>query len=97
MSLPCGIRAWLSAPTFSPRGFVVRALALALLHGLLTAAGLPRAMSMLSLTTPEGMAPAWAGIACVLYLLSYLTFVLVVPPLLIGAGVWALMARLRRR
>jgi hypothetical protein len=97
MRLPAGLVAWLRAPTFSPRGFVVRAAAVALVHGILTAAGLRAAMSVLALTTPEGMSPAWAGFACVVYLISYLAFTLVVPSVLIGAALWAIAERVFRK
>ena len=89
--------AWLRAPMFSPRGFVVRALLLALAHGVLTLLGLRRCMSMLALTVPDGMSSSVAGAGCVLYLLSYLGFVLVVPTVLLAAALWALTEWLRGR
>jgi len=87
------LKGWLKAPTFSPAGFVVRAAALALIYGLLSMAGFRDYMSVLSLTFPEGSSRTWASIACLAYLLSYFTWILGVPILLIAAGLMALARR----
>jgi hypothetical protein len=80
------MKTWLQAPGFSPKGFVVRAAALALVYGLLSLAGLRETMSVLSLTYPEGSSREWSAICCVTYLVSYFLWILGVPILLLAAG-----------
>lgn len=79
------MKSWLKAPTFSPKGFVVRAAVIALLYGLLSLLGFRDSMSVLSMTVPEG-SRAWAFFSCLAYLITYFLWLLGVPILLIAAG-----------
>jgi len=87
------LKGWLKAPTFSPAGFVVRAGVLALIYFILSMAGFRNYMSVLSLTFPEGSSRNWATFACMAYLVSYFTWILGVPILLIAAVLMALWKR----
>ena len=87
------MKSWLKAPTFSPKGFVVRAAALALIYLLLSLAGFRHYMSVLSLTFPEGSSRGWSVVACMAYLVSYFLWILGVPVLLIGAVLMQLAGR----
>ena len=80
------MKTWLQAPTFSPKGFIVRAAVLALVYLLLSLAGLRGYMSVLSLTFPEGSPRGWSVICCMAYLVSYFLWILGVPILLLAAG-----------
>ncbi len=84
------LKAWLKAPMFSPRGFLVRAAALALVYGLLSLCGLREYMCVLSLTYPEGTPRGLSLFFCLIYLLSYFSFILAVPILVIASGLLAL-------
>lgn len=90
------LAAWLKAPAFSPTGFLVRAAALALLYGLLSLFGLRGYMCVLSLTFPEGTPRGLSLFFCLIYLLSYFSFILLVPILTIGAAIFAAARRFIR-
>jgi hypothetical protein len=91
------LKGWLKAPMFSPAGFVVRAVALALLYLMLSLAGFRHYMSVLSLTFPEGSSRDWSLFAGMLYLISHFLWILGVPILLIAAGLMRGVAELRSR
>jgi len=84
------VKAWLKAPLFSPAGFLVRAGALAVVYALLSIFGLRDFMSVLSLTFPEGVSRHVSLFIGLIYLLSYFSFILGVPILVIAAGLLAL-------
>lgn len=85
---------WLRAPGISPKGFVVRAMGIAAVYGLLSLAGFREDMSVLSRTYPEGSSRGWAQVACMAYLVTYFLWVLGVPILLIAAALMQGAARL---
>ena len=91
------LKAWLKAPMFSPAGFLVRAAALALVYGVLSLCGLRESMCVLSLTFPEGTPRGVSLFFCLIYLLSYFSFILAVPILMIASGLFALARRVPRR
>lgn len=80
------MKSWLQAPTFSPKGFVVRALVIAAVYGLLSLLGLRNYTSVLSLTFPEGSSRGWAIFAGMTYLITYFLWILAVPILILGAA-----------
>ena len=84
------------APVFSPRGFLVRALLVVLAFLIVHALGLRECASVVcgSHATLAGSADA-AVAAAVLYILLYLAFVFAAPILLIAAGVFWGLARIR--
>jgi hypothetical protein len=88
---------WLRAPTFTPRGLVVRAAGCALLYGLLSLIGAREFMSVLSMTYPEGSSREWSVILCMAYLVSYFLWILGVPILLLTAGLMQSWAWLESR
>ena len=89
------LRKWIRAPLFSPEGFVVWAAVLSAGFGICHAAGLREYTSAISLTFPEGVTPQTAAALGMAYLVMYFIFVLVVPVLLLGAGVFALLRRMK--
>lgn len=91
------MKTWLRAPTFSPKGFLVRAAACALLYELLSLAGLRGYMSVLSLTFPEGSPRAWSILLCMAYLVSHFLWILGVPILLLAAVLLEAWDRLESR
>jgi len=88
------VKDWLKAPAFSPRGFVVRAMAIALLYGVLSLAGFRNSLSVLVMTYPEGSSRAWADFACMAYLVAHFLGVLGVPILLLAALLMVAAGRL---
>lgn len=87
-------RALLRAPMFSPAGFLVRAGLLAMAYGVCHVAGLRERMSFLSGTPPAtgtGTDPAWAMTLGAAYFFCYFAFVLVVPVLILAAGLLAVL------
>ena len=91
------LKAWLKAPMFTPAGFLVRAAALALGYALLSLCGLRAYMSVLSLTFPEGTPRGLSLFFCLIYLLSYFSFILGVPILVIASGLLTLAQRFSKR
>jgi len=87
------VRAWLKEPMCSPAGLVVRAGMLALIYGGVSLLGFRNAMSMLSLTFPEGGSVSWTLFRGVVYLISHFLWILGVPILLIAAALMALLNR----
>jgi len=92
------MKSWLQAPTFSPKGFVVRAIFIATVYGFLSLLGFRNYTSVLSLTFPEGSSRGWALFAGMIYLATYFLWILMVPILILGAalmeggaraGLWA--------
>ena len=83
-------RAWLGAPVFSPRAFLVRAFLIAAAYGLSELAGLREYTSFLSGTSanPE-LSTRTASLLGVLHLLLYVGFIVVVPILVLAAGLLA--------
>jgi len=80
------MKSWLQAPTFSPKGFVVRAVFIAAAYGLLSLLGFRNYTSVLSLTFPEGSSRGWALFAGMTYLIAYFLWILAVPILILGAA-----------
>jgi phosphotransferase system glucose/maltose/N-acetylglucosamine-specific IIC component len=74
----------------SPRGFLVRALLIALAFGVVHALGWREETRFLSGT------PASLRLG-VFYLFFYFAFVLVAPTLVLGAGIFAVLERLTRQ
>ncbi len=91
------LKAWLKAPLFSPAGFLVRATGLALAHAVLSICGLREFTSVLSLTYPEGIPRNLSLLFCLLYMLTYFSFILIVPILGVAAGLLALASRFWKR
>ena len=75
----------------SPRGFLITAATLAVLFLVAHAAGLRGHASVICGQVPGGSVAIALGTA---YVLSYFAWVLVVPVLVIGAGILALLNRL---
>lgn len=90
------LAAWLKSPVCSPAGFLVRAAGLTVLHALLTLCGLRSYMCVLSLTFPEGTLRSLSFFFCMIYLISYFAFILVVPVLVIAAAIFAAALRFVR-
>ena len=89
------VRYW-RADTFSPRGFLVRALFVSVAFLAVHLAGLRDYTSVLNGTVGSATAgwrmSAFLGVA---YLILYMAFVLVVPVLILGAGILAVWQRRR--
>jgi hypothetical protein len=79
-------RIW-KADAFSPGAFVVRAAVLAALYGVSCAAGLQEYTTFLSGTSPN-VNLSWQTVSAIglIHLLLYFSFILLVPILLITAG-----------
>lgn len=88
------MRKWLKAPMFSPAGFLVRAGVLAVVYAVLTICGVREHMSVLSLTFPDGTPRGLSLFLGVIYFLSYFSFLLLVPILVIASGLFSLFRRL---
>lgn len=88
------MKGWLKEPMFSPAGFLVRAAGIAVVYALLSIFGLREHMSVLSLTFPEGVSRNLSLFLGLIYLLSYFSFILLVPILVIASGLLALSRRL---
>lgn len=89
MSVTKAWRAWACPPLFSPRGFLARAVWIAVAYGLAHAAGLRDATSFLSGTPQPWHGRLWLGL---LYAVLHYAFVLAAPILTIGAGIfWGLL------
>lgn len=89
--------AWrfLRSPLLSPSGFAARAVWIALAFAICHVAGWRDDVSFLSGTEPAGAAGREMGVFLgVAYLATYFAFVLGVPILLIGAGVFVGMERM---
>jgi hypothetical protein len=86
-------RLW-RAPLFSARGFLLRAIVIAVLYGVAHLCQLRCYASILSGTAPTGDAGAHlpALLGC-LYVLLHFAFVLAAPVLVLGAGLLALVER----
>jgi len=80
------MKSWLQEPTFSPKGFLVRAVVIAAVYGLLSLLGFRNYTSVLSLTFPEGSSRGWALFAGMSYLIAYFLWILAVPILVLGAA-----------
>ncbi len=91
------MKAWLKAPMFSPAGFLVRAAGIVVIYAVLTICGLREHMSILSLTFPEGVSRNLSLFFGLIYLLSYFSFILLVPILAIASGLFALLLRVLKR
>ena len=81
-------------PMVSPRGFLVRAVALAVVFAICHAAGLREHTAVLSGTIEAQPLQVTLG---VVYVCAYLGFVLAAPALVIAAIVFAALTALRRR
>lgn len=91
------LKAWLKAPAFTPAGFLVRAAVLSGVYGLLSILGLREYTCVLSLTFPGGTPRGLSLFFCLVYLLSYFSFILMVPILGIAAGLLAMALRWVKR
>ncbi len=94
-----GVLKWLNADLFSPKGLVLRAGGIALLFVICELAGLRQFTTFLS-GTPVSTSLGLSGSAVLgmLYIIFYLSFVLLVPILLLGALLLAgALKWLRRR
>jgi hypothetical protein len=91
------IQSW-RADTFSPRGFLVRALFISVVFLAVHLAGLRDYTSVLNGTVGSASA-GWRTSALfgVGYLIIYMAFVLVVPVLILAAGILAVCIRLMGR
>jgi membrane protease YdiL (CAAX protease family) len=91
---PAGWRAWLWPPFFTPRGFLHAAAILSLLFAIAHALGWRAYTTIISGTVPDGVASVRLGMAAgATYALLYFAFVLAVPILLIGSGLFAILLR----
>ena len=94
MKTTSGIQAWLRAPTFSPKGFLVWAAVITVAFVICRVAGLTEYTSVLCGTSPSGdtadRAMILLGLICVL---AHFSFVLLVPILILGAGIFALFCK----
>ncbi len=75
---------------FSPKGFLLRAAGLAILFGICHAAGLREHTTFLSGTEAEAGGGNASAVWGVTYIAAYLGFVLLVPLLVLAAGLLAL-------
>jgi len=82
---------------FTPAGFLVRAGQLAIAFFVVTAIGLREYTSILCGTLPSGDSPyaPFQVILAAVYLVLYFSAVLVVPVLVIGAGVMSMLLRVK--
>lgn len=88
------LRAFARAPIFSPAGFLVRAFFLTAVFLVAQACGLRDYMSFLSGTPPASrFGTNGVMILGSTYLVLYFGFVLLVPALVLGAGVFGLLLR----
>ena len=87
-------RGLLSAPLFTPHGFVLMALAIGLIFAIAHLSGLRQYTSVISLTHDESISLQRAGIYCGIYLAGYMALALVAPVFLLAAAIFALLLRL---
>jgi len=91
-----GWRAVLHAPVFSPQGFLARAALIVFVFLLCHLVGLREHTSIICGTSPSGdTADRWSAALGVLYALFWFAFVLGVPILVLAAGVFAALLKLR--
>ena len=83
---------------FSPQGFLLRALLLAFFFGIVHAAGWREHTTFLSGTAVSKDTSLNVSMACgLVYLTAYFGFVLVMPILILAAGILAGLTALRNR
>jgi undecaprenyl pyrophosphate phosphatase UppP len=92
------LKQWIKAPLFSPRGFTVRAIIIALLFAVCHSLGLREYTSFISGTpTSADTSLQTSAVIGLIYMASYFAFVLLTPILLVAAAVQAVLERLLRR
>ncbi len=87
-------RAWWRAPFLSPRGLVLRAVALALFDAALSLAGGRARAGFLSGTPVGGWGPTALGVS---YVVAHFAFVVLAPIFAIAAALLALCTRITTR
>ena len=88
-------RELLAAPLFSPRGFVMRALALLILYGICEILGWREETTFISGTPTSAESGTDTSIIFgVIYLFTYFAAVLAAPVLLLGAGILSIWQRI---